>query len=315
MAKPLLADSTIQAALQERWGEISAFERLAEGLDSQTYGFRHNDSEYVARINQSSCGFQKDAFVYRRFASPTLPIPEIVDIARLDDGHAVCVSRRAAGVRVHDLASAELPGIIGSIREILTAISGSDLAGTSGFGRFDARGSGPHDTWRDFLTSVADPRRLDWEDVGPDVDRAAISAAIGLVEALAERCPEERGLVHGDFGSYNLMTDRHRITAVIDWDRALFGDPLYEIANLLFWGEQGLEPLTLGSSTLSDDEPRRAERLLCYQLRVALQEIYESATGETSVDLGWLTTRCKHLVDQARGRLQGPPWVGCRNRS
>jgi hygromycin-B 4-O-kinase len=304
VAKPSLSDSTIQAALQERWGKISAFERLAEGLDSQTYGFRHDGSEYVARINRSSCGFQKDAFVHHRFASPTLPVPEIVEIARLDDGHAVCVSRRAAGVRVHDLTSVELVGIIASIKEILTAVSGSDLAGTSGFGRFDARGSAPHGTWHDFLTSVADPRRFNWADVGPGVDMAAIGAAVGLVEALAARCPEERHLVHGDFGSYNLMTDRRRITAVIDWDRALLGDPLYEIANLLFWGEQGLEPLTLGSRTPSGDEPRRAERLLCYQLRIALQEIHESAAGETSVDLGWLTTRCKQLVDRARRCVQ-----------
>jgi hygromycin-B 4-O-kinase len=315
MAKPSLSESTIQAALRTRWGEISAFERLAEGLDSQTYGFRHDGVEYVARVNQLSCGFQKDAFVYRRFASPALPIPEIVDLARLDDGHAVCVSRRAAGVRVHDLTSVEVPQIFGSIREILTAIAGSDLAGTSGFGRFDARGSGPYSTWHDFLISVAHPRRFNWKNLGPGVDMAAISAAVGLVEALAEHCPEKRRLVHGDFGSYNLMTDRRWITAVIDWDRALFGDPLYEIANLLFWGEQGLRPLTVGSSTVSGDEPRRAERLLCYQLRTALQEIYESASGETSVDLGWLTTRCKNLVDQARRRPEGPARVGGRDRS
>jgi hygromycin-B 4-O-kinase len=306
MAKPSLSDSTIQAALQKRWGEISAVERLAEGLDSQTCGFRHDGADYVARINRSSCGFQKDAFVYRRFAGPALPIPEIVDIARLDDGHALCISRRAAGVRVHDLTSAELPQIIGSIREILTAIAGADLAGTSGFGRFDARGSGPYGTWHDFLASVADPGRFNWADVDPGVDMAAINAAVGFVEALAKRCPEERCLVHGDFGSYNLITDRRWITAVIDWDRALFGDPLYEIANLLFWREQGLEPLTLGSSAVSGDEPKRAERLLCYQLRIALQEIHESATGETSVDLGWLTTRCKNLIEQARRRVEGP---------
>jgi hygromycin-B 4-O-kinase len=115
MAKPSLSNSTIRAALQERWGEISAFERLAEGLDSQTYGLRHDGAEYVARVNRSSCGFQEDAFVYRRFASPALPIPEIVEIARLDDGHVVCVSRRAAGGRVHDLTAVELRRIIDSI--------------------------------------------------------------------------------------------------------------------------------------------------------------------------------------------------------
>jgi hygromycin-B 4-O-kinase len=107
--------------------------------------------------------------------------------------------------------------------------------------------------------------------------------------------------VHGDFGSYNLMTDGRRITAVIDWDRALFGDPLYETANLLFWRERCLEPLTLAMRAAADAEPGAKERLLCYQLRIGLQELYDSATGETTFDPAWLTTRCKSLLQQAQG--------------
>jgi hygromycin-B 4-O-kinase len=299
MAKPVLADSVIQAALQERWGDVWAFKKLAEGLDSQAYGFCHRKADYVARINRSSRGFQKDAFVYRKFASPALPIPEIVDIAQLDDGHVVCISRRAPGVRVHDLTSVEFREVMASMTEVMAAIATSDLAGTAGFGRFDANGIAPHDTWKSFLTSVADPLQFDWKETS-GVDMAVVGAAIELVMAFAGRCPERRRLVHGDFGSYNLMTDRGRITAVIDWDRALFGDPLYETANLLFWREECLEQLILMLSAGSDGGPASKEPLLCYQLRIGLQEIYESATGETPVALAWLTMRCKSLVDQAR---------------
>jgi hygromycin-B 4-O-kinase len=299
MAKPSLADSVIRAALQERCGAVSAFSKLAEGLDSQAYGFRHGSADYVARTNRSSHGFQKDAFVYQRFASPMLPVPEIVDITRLGDSHVICISRRAPGVRVHDLTSAEFRIVMACIAEVMIAISTSDLAGTKGFGRFDASGTGPHGTWKGFLTSIANPQQFDWKKT-PDVDMAVVSAAIGLVVALAERCSEKRCLVHGDFGSYNLMTDRQRITAVIDWDRALFGDPLYEIANLLFWREECLEQLTVALRAASDDEAGAKDRLLCYQLRIGLQELYESAAGETPVEIAWLTTRCKSLIDQAR---------------
>jgi hygromycin-B 4-O-kinase len=299
MAKPMLSDSMIEAALQERCGAIAGFEKLAEGLDSQAYGFRRRNAGYVARINRSSRGFCKDAFVYHRFASPTLPIPEIVGITQLDDGHFICISRRALGVRVHDLTSAEFREVMASMWEVMAAIATSDLAGTTGFGRFDPNGSGPHDTWQAFLMSVADPQQFAWKETS-GVDMALVSGAIRLVMALVERYPESRCLVHGDFGSYNLMTDRRRITAVIDWDRALFGDPLYELANLLFWREECLKPLTLALSAAADDEPATKERLLCYQLRIGLQEIYESGIGETPVELTWLTTRCKDLVDQAR---------------
>ena len=150
------------------------------------------------------------------------------------------------------------------------------------------------------MTSVADGRRFNWQQVGRAVDMAVVSAAIGLVESLAKRCPATRCLVHGDFGSYNLMTDGRRITAVLDWDRALFGDPLYEMANLLFWQERCLEQLILGLSATLGDDPRAKERLLCHQLRTGLQEIYESAIGENPADIVWLTARCKNLIDQAR---------------
>ena len=86
MVKPALPDSMIEVALQECCGAISGFEKLAEGLDSQTYGFRHGNAGYVGRINRSRRGFCKDAFVYHRFASPTLPIPEIIGITQLDEG-------------------------------------------------------------------------------------------------------------------------------------------------------------------------------------------------------------------------------------
>jgi hygromycin-B 4-O-kinase len=298
MAKPVLPDSMIEAALQERCGAIAGFEKLAEGLDSQAYGFRHRNAGYVARINRSDLGFRKDAFVHGRFARPTLPIPEIVDIRHLGKHH-ICISRRAPGVRVHDLTSAEFCEVMTSMREVMAAIATSDVAGTTGFGRFDPNGSGPHDTWQAFLMSVADPQQFAWNK-SSGVDMALVSGAIRLVMALVEHCPESRCLVHGDFGSYNLMTDRRRITAVIDWDRALFGDPLYERANLLFWREECLKPLTLALSAAADDQPGTKERLLCYQLRIGLQEIYENAIGETTVELAWLTTRCKDLVDQAR---------------
>jgi hygromycin-B 4-O-kinase len=298
MAKPTLAASVIQTALEERYGDVSAFRRLAEGLDSQAYGFCRRGAAYVARINRSRRGFDKDAFVSRKFARPTLPIPEIVEIAPLGDAY-VCVSRRAPGVRVHDLAPAELREVLASVTEVMSAISSSELSGTEGFGCFDASGTASHGTWQGFLTSVAEPQQFDWKEAA-GVDLALVRAAIGLVTAFAERCPQRRCLVHGDFGSYNLMTDRRQITAVIDWDRALFGDPLYELANLLFWREECLEQLTVGLRAAVDDAPGAAEQLLCYQLRIGLQELYESAAGDTPVEIAWLTARCQSLIDQAR---------------
>ena len=99
--------------LQQRWGTISDFSPLAEGLGSQAFGFRHGAADYVVRINQSIDGFTKDRFVYHSFASPDLPIPEVLDIGHLDDTHAFCVSHRMPGVRLQDMDDAHLSQLVG----------------------------------------------------------------------------------------------------------------------------------------------------------------------------------------------------------
>ena len=41
---------------------------------------------------------------------------------------------------------------------------------------------------------------------------------------LASVSPQETYLVHGDFHLGNMLTDGSNITAVVDWEMALYGD-------------------------------------------------------------------------------------------
>jgi hygromycin-B 4-O-kinase len=55
------------------------------------------------------------------------------------------------------------------------------------------------------------------------------------LRALVEHMPEVRRLVHSDLLHYNVLVDGDRITAIIDWGSALFGDFVYDVAWLAFW--------------------------------------------------------------------------------
>ena len=298
MPKPSLSPKTIQGILQQRWGTIDDFNPLVEGLASQAFGFRHAAADYVVRVNQSIDGFTKERFVYRSFASPDLPIPEVLDIGHLDDTHAFCVSRRMPGVRLQDMDDAHLAQLIGPTEEVVATIGAADIRGTDGFGRFDATGIGPYARWRDFLTSITDPQRYDWALAGRTAHMPTVRTLCRIVAQLAAQCPEERHLVHGDFGSYNVLTDGQHVTAVIDWDRALFGDPLYDVANLLFWREEHLRPLVERIKRQGCTVRHWHERVFCYQLLIGLQEIYDSAMGTGTISLAWLTSRCNAIVEQ-----------------
>lgn len=296
MAKSAVPHSTIHAMLVQRCGTIAHFSQLNEGLSSQAFGFRSNDGEYVIRINPVRAGFEKDRFAAQHFSCPALPIPAILEIGQLDAAHAFCISRRAPGVRLYDNDAELMPRLVAPVVETIAAIAAADLTATQGFGWFDAAGNGPSPTWHDFVTSIIDRRRFHWEGVREQVEQRRIAALGALVERLAAYCPEQRHLIHGDFGSFNLLSDGQRITAVIDWDRAVIGDPLYEIANLFFWGETRLAGVRQHLRDQFCHIPHWRERILCYQLRIGLQEVYESAIGAGPGQSAWLLQRCEAIA-------------------
>jgi Ser/Thr protein kinase RdoA (MazF antagonist) len=114
---------------------------------------------------------------------------------------------------------------------------------TEGFGLLDVRPlaekptstqrlRGTHAKWWDYLTV-----RLP-EHVGSCVDLGALTVAeaqavFKLFEVFEATCqPEPPCLLHGDLGNHNVFTDGIEVTALIDWEDALSGDPIFEVA---FW--------------------------------------------------------------------------------
>ena len=46
---------------------------------------------------------------------------------------------------------------------------------------------------------------------------------------------QERHLIHSDLLNYNVLVADGRISAVIDWGCAMYGDFLYDLAWFEFW--------------------------------------------------------------------------------
>jgi hygromycin-B 4-O-kinase len=290
--------SSIVAALTRTMAGVSELVPLVEGEESQAFAFEWRGDGYVVRINREAEGFKKDAFAARRFAAPGLPVPEVTAIGQLDEGPFYCVSRRAPGVTLQDLAPARLPAIVGPVARVMDAMAASSLASTQGFGRFDANGIGEHASWHDFLTCIADEACFDWRPVAGQVGMRRIDRHLNEVLALAAHCPEARQLVHGDFGANNVLTDGRAITGVIDWSEALFGDALYDVANIFFWRTwlDCMDQQARFFEASEGDSPGYRERLRCYQLRIGLQQVHECAMAGDAQDLAWALNRCDEIA-------------------
>ncbi|MFE0015513.1 phosphotransferase family protein [Mesorhizobium sp. NPDC059054] len=295
--KPKLSPQAIASAVERDLGPISSWTSVSEGEESQAFGIRLADEDLILRINRLAEGFQKEAFCYRHFTSASLPIPQILSIGEVD-GHAYCVSRRAAGKTLQDLSPAELPSVVARVDEVMRAIAEAPLHGTEGFGRFDADGIGVHESWRGFLAAVADPQRYDWKGCEPAVSRSWIDRHLHLLGFLISQCPETRSLVHGDFGSNNVLTDSLAITGVIDWSEAMFGDPLYDVANIFFW-RPWLACMEAQARFVEGhrlDIMSKEQALRCYQLRIGLQQVFECAMAGNTTDLLWAMARCDAIA-------------------
>lgn len=296
MPKSALPASQIRAAVEARLGPVGELEPLPEGMVSQAFAFRRGDESFVVRVGADRADYEKDAFVARAFGRRGLPVPEVLAIEEVGEGLALCVSRRAPGAPISALDGAAARSAEPAVLEALAEIGRADIAAVTGWGRFDASGRARWPTWRAYLRRYhAD---VDWIGrLSPD-DAATVRQTFRLVERLAPAGEFERRLIHGDFGAGNLIADGPAVSAVIDWSFAAVGDVLYDVANLLFWDEARLAAVC---ETLRRREAAQTRTLLCYQLRIGIEELRRTVTGRIGgFDLEWLLARVRALLDAAR---------------
>ena len=138
-----------------------------------------------------------------------------------------------------------------------------------GFGPWDgATGDAAFASFGDALLQWAEPNPVEWE---PELAERVRERFRALVPA----CPDLHHVVHADVSGPNLIGDEPRITALLDFGLAMYGEPAYDLAQLVY----GLPQLELlprihaHLEALGLDTHCLEERLLCYQLAVVLQSL------------------------------------------
>lgn len=94
-------------------------------------------------------------------------------------------------------------------------------------------------TWKEMMFAIFDGGEFDWEEVSrrDGLDHDLIMASVLRMREKISRTlfeDDEYSFLHTDFNQRNLFVDpdSDRITGIIDWEEAMFGDPMYDFARV-----------------------------------------------------------------------------------
>ncbi len=159
-------------------------------------------------------------------------------------------------------------------------------------------GSDNKKTWQELLVGIFDGSEFNWDEIS---DREGLDKNLLLmsVQKMKEKINNtvfedtEYSLLHTDFNQRNLFVNSqtHEIAGIIDWEEAMFGDPLYDFARVRMY----LWHFDLGDQAIKEyydlmqftPEQRELEEL--YWLSRVIQY------------LGWYS---ENLTEFTRGRIK-----------
>lgn len=233
-----VTDAEVRGFVAKHYGRRAADVRaLGAGEWSQAYAFVLDGREAVIRFGRHVEDFRKDQVMAAR-SSPPLPIPAVFEIGAAGDGY-FAVSERAYGELLDRLDDPGMRMALPRLLAALDALRDIDVSGTTGYGIWAPDGTGPAASWARALLAISQEteRVPGWRAAlaGSPVGTGPFDQAYARLRELAEGLPDKRHLIHGDLVNRNVLVQGSRITAVVDWGNALYGDWLYDAAWLIFW--------------------------------------------------------------------------------
>lgn len=231
-------ETEAQFFVATRYGRrASRLRLLGAGEWSQAFAFTLDGRQSVIRFGRHGVDFLKDQ-VMAAYSSADLPVPAVRETGRAADGY-FAVSDRAPGRLLNDLDGVAMRAALPGLLRALDALRAVKIPGVDGYGIWAPGGAASAATWPQALLAVSQEtaRVPGWRTAlaASPIGPSAFGVGYARLQELVTGLPQSRHVIHGDLANRNVLAEGTRITAVIDWGNALYGDYLYDAAWLIYW--------------------------------------------------------------------------------
>jgi hygromycin-B 4-O-kinase len=282
-----------QEFLKENFSEGAVrLEQITGGELAEAFFFEVTGTEYVLRVSAELKHFLKDRYAFEHFRSSAIPIPRVVKYGRFDSTRFYAVSERALGVQHAELPRSQQIAAVPSMLRTLDAIHAIDVSGSNEFVDWPGGGHAPGSSDHRAASSIQARKE---SFTRPWVDQEFHLFLREQMRPLLKYLPEERYLMHGDYGGRNLIIHRGEVTGVLDWGNSKYGDFMRDVALLDFWDRE----LDYGGIVrehygwIGKTVPHYTERLRLHKLACASDSLEFYASFDREAAYGEVLALCK----------------------
>lgn len=276
--KPVIDCETVTILLRDDLQiDFDNLKEVSDGQIARTYSLDIDGRPCVLQFTEHnmSQGCLNERFFSERFRQMDIPVRSVLHEGDFAGLHFT-VAAKVDGRGLNQLPLREFIANLPSVMDVLLRIASIDTSDTTGYGWLDLNGNGKFASWREHLCQVRDEEPGQFYDRWHELfdstflDRKVFGRYYARMEELIDLAPSRRELVHGGFGYGNVLVYDDQITAVLDWQDARYGDPVFDLAYMLDWLDASTQEACVNAykeslKKLGRSEARLEHRIKCYR--------------------------------------------------
>ncbi len=273
------------------------------GQLSKVFSFMAKDKCYVVHFRDNEESFIKADYMHRTYGD-RLPIPQVVKTGKIDE---ICfiISDKIKGKAISSYSASDQSIIINDVAKHFTNMSQIKIESSKGFGLISPDGRASHKSWgevlAEFFREDQDGFYKDWTKLYKQsfLEKSLFQEGYSAMMALSKYSPCTPCLVHGDFHLWNLLSDGNRVTGIVDWELAMYGDFMFDLGVFHLWTPHLDFPRKVRDlwQESGSDIMHFEERLRCHMLFKAIDGLRFYAKQEAKPSYDFIREKVMALLN------------------